>query len=274
VELTQAVTAIGATSHSQDLTLPGHAGVTFKSSRGGVPTEVDAEAGHESAGLQVESVFDDEAITKEALEEGEWSGAKFEVYTVNLKALGMGQLIEFAGRVGRTQTEGPTFNAEARPLTFVGQSQIGRLVVATCDVRHFADKYLEDRCKLDPAATLLDGGAITKTGAVTAAADGSEFVDSSRTEGADYFTNGELTFTSGPLSGRTYEVREYDATSKKFVFRRAAPVRIGVGWAYSAKRGCPRTKEFCSTVAGNIINHRGDPFITNVEKINKINRAA
>lgn len=273
VELTQAITAIGATSHSQDLVLPGHAGVVFKSSRGGVPTEVDAEAGHESAGLQVESVFDDDAVTQEAVEEGDWSGAKFEMFTVNLRALQMGQLVEFAGRIGRVQTEGPTFNAEARPLTYVGQGQVGRLVVAKCDVIHFADKYLENRCKLDPAATLLDGGPITVTGAVTAATDGGEFVDSSRTEGADYFSNGEVTFTSGPLAGRTYKVREYDSTLKKFTFRRAAPVRLGVGWTYSAKRGCPRTEEFCSRVAGNIINHRGDPFITNVENISKVNRA-
>ncbi len=183
VELTQAITAIGATSHSQDLTLPGHSGVTFTASRGGVPTTVDAEAGHESAGLQIESVFDDDAITKESVEEGDWSGAKFEIYTVNLKALDMGQLVEFAGRVGRVQTEGPTFSAEARPLTFVGQGQVGKLVVVKCDVKNFADKFLENRCKLDPAATLADGGPITVTGAVTAATDGGEFVDSSRTEG-------------------------------------------------------------------------------------------
>jgi uncharacterized phage protein (TIGR02218 family) len=274
VELTQAVTAIGATSHSQDLTLPGHSSVTFQASRGGVPTTVDAEAGHESAGLQIESVFDDDAITKEAVEEGDWSGAKLEMFTVNLKALDMGQLVEFAGRVGRVQTEGPTYSAEARPLTFVGQGQVGRLVVVKCDVKHFADKFLENRCKLDPAATLADGGPITVTGAVTTATDGSEFVDSSRTEGSDYFSNGEVTFTSGPLAGRTYKVREYDSAAKKFVFRRAAPVRIGVGWTYSAKRGCPRTKEFCSGVANNIINHRGDPFISNIEKIQKVNRAA
>lgn len=274
VELTQAIAAIGATSHGHDLTLPGHEGVAFKASRGGVPTTVDAEAGHESAGLQVESVFDDDAITKESVEEGDWSGAKFEMFTVNLRALDMGQLVEFAGRVGRVQTEGPTFNAEARPLTYVGQAQVGRLVVVKCDVKHFADKYLENRCGIDPASSLPgDGGPVTVTGAVTAATDGGEFVDSSRTEGADYFSNGEVTFTSGPLAGRTYKVREYDSAAKKFVFRRAAPVRIGVGWTYSAKRGCPRTKEFCSGVANNIINHRGDPFISNVEKINKVNRA-
>jgi uncharacterized phage protein (TIGR02218 family) len=273
VELTQSVTAIGATSHTRDLTLPGHSGVAFKASRGGVPTTVDAEAGHDSAGLQIESVFDDEAVTKETVEYGDWSGAKFEIYTVNLTALGMGQLVEFAGRVGQVQTEGPTFNAEARPLTSVGQGQVGKLAVARCDVVHFADKYLENRCKIDPAATLLDGGPVTVTGTVTSAADGQEFVDSSRAEGADYFSNGEVTFTSGPLAGRTFVVRSYDAGAKKFVFRRAAPVRIGAGWAYSAVRGCPRTPEFCGGVAGNIINYRGERFITNMEKIQRIRRA-
>jgi hypothetical protein len=195
------------------------------------------------------------------------------MFTVNVNVLDMGQLVEFAGRVGRVQTEGPTFNAEARPLTSVGQAQVGKLAVARCDVLNFADLHLENRCKLDPAGTLLDGGAITKTGTVTSATDGSDFLDSSRNETADYFSNGDVTFTSGPLSGRTYGVRTYDSTLKKFTLRHAAPVRIGAGWTYSAKRGCPRTGEFCSQVADNIINHRGERFITNIEKIQKVNRA-
>jgi uncharacterized phage protein (TIGR02218 family) len=273
VELTQAVTAIGATSHTKDLMLPGHAGVIFQSSRGGAPSVIDTEPGSQSAGLQVESVFDDDAVTKESVEAGDWSGAKFEIFTVNLRTLNMGQLVEFSGKVGRVQTEGPAYTAEARPLTAIAQGQVGRLAVARCDVVNFADKYLENRCKLDPAATLLDGGPITVTGTVTSAADGTEFVDSSRTEGADYFSNGEVTFTSGPLAGRTYGVRTYDSAAKRFTLRRAAPVRIGAGWTYTAKRGCPRTPGFCSSVGGNIINHRGERFITNMEKIQRIRRA-
>lgn len=271
--LTQQITAVGATSHTQDLALPGHPGIVFRSSLGGVPSTIDTEAGHESAGLTVESVFDDAAVTQEGLEAGDFYGAKVEVFTVNVRALDMGQLVEFAGRVGRVETEGEAFSAEARPLTSVAQAQVGRRATAKCDVRHFADKFLENRCKLDPGATLLDGGPITVTGTVTAASDNTEFVDAARTQGADYFTMGEVTFTSGPLAGRTFEVREWDAANKKFVLRRGAPVRIGVGWAYSAKRGCPRTPAFCRDVAGNIINIRAETFITNVEAVNRIKRA-
>lgn len=274
VMLTQSIAAIGATSHTQDLTLPGHAGVTFKSSGGGVPTTIDTEAGHESAGLQVESVFDDAAVTEQSVDAGDWAGAKFEIFTVVPKTLSMGQLVEFSGRLGRVETEGQGFRAEARPLTAVAQAQVGRLATAKCDVKNFADKFKENRCKLDPTVPAADGGAITVTGAVTAADKSTEFTDSARAEGANYFTFGEVRFTTGPLAGRRFEVREYDSTNKKFVLRRAAPVRIGVGWAYEAIRGCDRTSGTCEGTYANIINYRGEKFITNVEQINKIRRAS
>lgn len=274
VRLTQPVTAIGATSHGRDLVLPGHAGLVFKSSRGGNPTTIDTERGHHSAGLQVESVFDDETITERSIEAGDWAGAKFEIYTVNLKALGMGQLVEFSGRLGKVDTEGPAFTAEARPLTSVASGQIGFLDAAKCNVRHFADAHLENRCKLSRNATAFDGYPITVTGAVTNGESSTQFVDSSRSEPADHFTMGEVTFTTGPLAGRTYEVREYDAANKRFTLRRAAPVLIGTGWAYSAVRGCRRTAGDCINKYANIINHRAERFVTSIERINEIERAA
>jgi uncharacterized phage protein (TIGR02218 family) len=274
VELTQEVESIGATSHTQDLTLPGHDGVIFKSSQGGVPSTVDAETGHKSAGLSVESVFDSAAaITREAVEAGDWARAKFEMYTVNLRALAMGQLVEFSGRLGRIETEGPAFTAEARPKTSVAEGQVGRLAVAKCDVRRFADAAFDNRCKLARSGTAADGGAMVATGTVTAATDNTAFTDSSRSEADDYFTMGEVTFTTGPLAGRTFEVREYDGATKTFTLRRAASLRIGVGWEYEALRGCDRTAQTCSAKFNNILNYRGEPFITNIEKMNKIRRA-
>lgn len=272
VELTQSVAAVGATSHTRDLELPGHPGVVFKSSLGGVPTAVDTEAGHQSAGLEVESVFDDETITEESLDAGDWHRAKFEIFTVVPSDLDLGQLVEFSGRTGRVESEGPSYKAEARPLTSVAQGQVGRLATVRCDVKQFADAAGENRCKLSRGATAHDGHPITVTGTVTTGTSSTEFIDSSRTEPADHFSMGEVTFTSGPLAGRTFEVREYDSALKKFVLRRAAPVRIGKSWTYSAVRGCNRGSD-CITKYNNIVNHRGERFITNIEHVNKIVRA-
>lgn len=274
VQLTQTISALGATSHTRDLELPGHAGVVFRSSLGGAPTVIDTETGHESAGLQVESVFDDAAVTQESVDAGDWAGAKFEIFTVKPLTLPMGQLVEFSGRVGKIETEGEGFRAEARALTAVAQANIGRRATAKCDVRNFADALLENRCKLSRAATAADGYPNTVTGTVTSGESSTQFVDSARTEPDAHFTMGEVTFTSGPLAGRTLEVREYDATAKRFTFRRAAPVRIGTNWTYTAVRGCRRTDSDCITKFANIINYRGERFITNIETVNKIKRAS
>src|SRR4029077_10638524 len=78
--------AIGATSHTRDLVLPGHSNI-FRRIGGIEPTAVDTEAGSESAGLTFQAVFDDEAITKVQIGAGDWDGAKLEIFTANYKKL-------------------------------------------------------------------------------------------------------------------------------------------------------------------------------------------
>lgn len=263
-------TVVGATSHTDDLTLPGHPGVTFKSSGGGLPTTVDTESGHESAGLQVESVFDDAAITEEAIEAGDWSGAKFEVYTVNYKALGMGQLVELSAKVGKVETEGGRFVAEARPPTAIAQLKIGRLTSVPCSAR-----LGDGRCKVNlSAAAAGDGGAITVTGSVTTGGSNTEFRDAGRTEADDYFRFGKVRFTSGSLNNRRFEVVSFEHATGRFVLKPEAPEVIPAGTTYEAERGCNHSVEMCHEVYANMPNHRGYPTITNIEEINKIDRAS
>lgn len=263
-------TVVAACSDTKDMTLPGHPGVVFRSSRGGLPTAIDIEAGSESAGLQVESVFDDDEITEDAIRAGDWHGAKFEIFTVNRETLGMGQLVEFSGRIGKVEAEGPRFSAEARPLTACAQAQVGRLTTAGCArVKRLGDGF----CKVNldaPAAG--DGGAIRVTGTVTSAAGATEFFDTSRTEGTDYFDL--VKFTSGALDGREFEVfYTNDGGGKKFRLRRGAPRNIPVGSTYQATRKCNRTPEDCRAKFANIVNYRGYPHITNVEEVHRIDRA-
>lgn len=263
--------SVGATSCTHDLVLPGHPGMTFKSNGGASPSAVDAEAGQSSAGLEVEAVFDDDLITEAHVASGDLDDAVFEIFRVNYKVLDMGELVDFSGLIGEIHSEGPRFQAEARPKTSLAGLNIGRYTRSRCDVKHFADKFQENRCKLDPAGIAPDGGPLTVTGTVTTGGSVEEFIDSSRTETEDdYFE--EVTFTSGVLSGRTYEVRRYDKTLKKFMLQVATAEEIAAGVTYSAKRRCWRTEADCIKFA-NIINNRSYGKITNIEDAQRINRA-
>jgi uncharacterized phage protein (TIGR02218 family) len=262
--------AVGATNHTQNLSLPGHV-ITFKSNGGVQPSDVDTEAGQQSAGLDLESIFTLD-VTEEAVAAGFWNGAHFEVYTVNYKAPKMGQHVDFSGQLRKISSERPRFKAEANPLTEVyGGVQLGRIFKHRCDVRRLADKNHENRCKLDPASTASDGHPITVTGTVTTGGSNSQFTDSSRTEDDGHFENGVVKFTSGALDEVEVEIKSFSAGV--FVLHLPVSELIAEGVTYEAVRGCNRTPEDCSTKFGNIINYRGFPQVPGIENLARIIRA-
>lgn len=260
---------VRATSHDRPLVLPGHGSGSFLPGVAGLPTTIDTESGHESAGLQYQTIFNSAGITRNALAAGDWVKARVEIYTVNRDALDMGQLVEFAGFLGRADEEGEVWKAEARPLTSVAQAQIGRLTSARCTVRRLGDA----RCKVDlnaPAAG--DGGAILVDGTLTQVVSVTRVRASALTQTGNYFEL--IRYTSGPLSGREYEVREYDPTNKEFILRDPMHLLPATGNTFTATRRCNRDPADCVGIYANMINNRGYRFITNIEQINKIVRAA
>jgi len=259
--------SVRATSHDRPLVLPGHGAGKFLNGVAGVPTTIDTESGHDSAGLQYETLFSAAGITSEALAAGDWSRARIEIYTVNVKALGMGQLVEFIGYLGKADEEGDVWRAEARPLTAVSQAQIGRLTSARCTVKRLGD----ERCKVDlhsPAAG--DGGPILVGGSLSYVVSVTRVRAAALTQTGNYFEL--IEFASGVLAGREYEVREYDPVNKEFILRDPMHLLPAVGDVFTATRRCNRDAADCRGIYANIINHRGYRFITNIEQVNKIQR--
>lgn len=259
---------VRATSHDRKLILPGHGSAPFLPGVAGLPTTIDTESGHESAGLQYETVFTSAGITREALAAGDWVKARVEIFTVNVGALDMGQLVEFVGHLGRADEEGEMWKAEARPLTAVAQAQVGRLTSARCTVKRLGD----ERCKVDlnaPAAG--DGGAILVNGTLTQVVSVTRVRASALTQTGNYFEL--IRYTSGVLSGREYEVREYDPANKEFILRDPMHRLPAVGDTFTATRRCNRDPADCVGIYANILSNRGYRFTTNIEKINQIQRA-
>src|SRR6185503_12390310 len=257
-------TAIGATSHTRDLTLPGHGSLVFRRAGGIKPTAVDTEAGQESAGLNFLAVFDDDAITPIQLDEGDWDGALLEIFKINYAALKMGQMIEFSGHIGGFTEEGIVFTADARPLTALARIKVGRRASANCDVREFGDPVRCQRSLVD----LTHSGTVT-TGDTTGAS-----LRASALPAAVLFTmlDGKVTFTSGQNAGRTRVVRDWNNSSGEIIFQKAFPFPIAISDNFTAVEGCNRTEAACLE-RDNIINYQGLNFMTNIEKFNRIRRA-
>ena len=253
---------IGATSHTRDLTLPGHGAVVFRRIGGIDPTAVDTESGGESAGLDFQAVFDDDAITPLQLEEGDWDGAQLDIYSINYKVPNMGQFIEFSGPIGGFTETGKIFNATARPLTAIARIKVGRRVSANCD----APTYGGPRCNKDLTDQTHTGVAVT-TGA------SQDTFRASALPAAVLFTmlDGTVTFTTGQNAGRSRIVRSWNEANGEIVVQRPFPYLVAVSDQFTAVEGCPRTAGAC-TERDNIENFQGFPFITNIERFNQIIR--
>lgn len=258
---------IGATSHTRDLVLPGHGALVFRRIGGLLPTAIDTEAGSESAGLSYRAIFDDTAITPLQLAEGDWDAAQLDIYSINYKALTMGQFIEFSGQIGGFTEEGIVWEAQARPLTALARIKVGRRASANCDVRVFGDPK---RCKKSLAA-------LTHTGAVVTTGASQDTFRASALPAAVLVSmlNGTVTFTTGQNAGRSRVVRSWNPANGEITLQKALPFTIAVSDQFTAVEGCDRSANGpAGCIAhNNIINFQGLRFITNVEKFNQIIRA-
>jgi uncharacterized phage protein (TIGR02218 family) len=209
------IKTVAATSHTRDITLSGHAGITFLSAQGAAPSAVDTEAGLSSTGVEVDAAFVIDVLSEESIASGDWDNASFEVFIINYNEPKMGELVTFSGNIGEVSTRDNRLKAEGRPLSSKAEQDFGDRYVPNCIARNFGDAD----CKhpigtvASPAEAGGDGGVIIVGGTVTTGGSNSQFVDSSRTQGTDYFTYGLVEFTSGVLAGRVSEIQRYVGSS-------------------------------------------------------------
>lgn len=256
--------AIAGTDNTRDLTLPGHGSTVFRSVAGISPSAIDVESGQESAGLEFQALFDTEEFTRAAVNAGDWNSARLQVFELSFRYPDMGQLVPFDGRIGTIHEEGLLFKAQAAPLTSVGRLKIARKTGANCDVKVLGDS----RCKLAL-------GPYTRTAQVVTSVPDSQhtFRASGLSTPTVAYENGQVWWTAGANAPRKFEIKSYDDSTKEIVLHRDTPFAIEAADEFTIIEGCDRKPETCE-LFGNIINFRGFRYITNIEEIQRIIRAA
>ena len=113
-------------------------------------------------------------------------------------------------------------------------------------------------CTLSKAAFTLTTGAVT--GGVSTTGFQSTFAPSA-TPADDYYTQGQITFTSGPNNGLSRAVKKFLNASGAFTLVVPLPVAPGIGDTFSASAGCDLSMATCKNKFNNLINFRGTPFV-------------
>lgn len=259
---------IAATSYKDDHTLPGHGDTIFRSA-GGLheASAIDNESGQEGAGLSFSALFSDDAITPAQINAGDWDNARLTIYSFNYKDLRMGQWIEYHGPIGAVTEEGVIFTAEARQLTALARNKIGRLASSSCDVKLFGDA----RCKKDLTALTSTGKVVTSIPDAGNAQN--TFRASALSAPTVAYDDGLIIWTEGANLGRKCEIKTFTLATKQIVLHEDLPFAIAVDDEFTIKEGCNRTFERCIEY-DNARHFKGQPYITNIEEANRVDRAA
>lgn len=245
---------ITVTTCSRDLLINGE---IYRTKNGVNPTAISQEATAAVANSEVNGAMAADSVNEAELFAGLWDGAFVTVFEVNYRDLTMGVLNLQSGNIGDVKAGRTAFTAEVRGLTQSLQKIIGRVYTAACPWKFGSispDAFT-------PACNKALG-PLTVTGALTSFTDLRTFVDTMRSEGADYFGAGVITFTGGANNGVKLEIYSYDSTTKTFVTHLPLPYNPAQGDTYSLTPGCrKRYTEDCRTKWANTNNHGGFPDI-------------
>jgi uncharacterized phage protein (TIGR02218 family) len=217
-------TVITVTNAGKDIT---YAGELYKAVEGMTPAAIDQSNGGAVVNSELVGMLTGNTLTESAALAAAWDGCAYVVFEVNYQDLTMGRMILATGTLGNISVGRTGFKAEQRGLTQALQQQIGYTYTPTCTAN-----LGDSRCKVNLAS-------YTVGGTLTGFTDRRTIVDSGRSEAADWFGNGTITFTSGANNGVSMEVLTF--AGGQFKLALPLPFNPAAGDAYTAVAGCRKT---------------------------------
>lgn len=249
-------TVYGFTNHDVDLVIDG---VTYLASSGATGTSIDSSSSASAGNTEIVGLLDNVTLREEDLVMGKFNYAALWVFMVNWVTLGQGTLPLLRGQLGEVTLERSGFKVEFNSLVDELSQTIGLLYSYDCRA-NFGDYPVE----IPGAKCGVDLSGYTVTGTVTTGGSVSSFQDTGRTEAADYFRYGLVTFTSGLNEGFSMEISGY--TTGSFTLANTLPNLITAGDTYTAFPGCAHTPTACKAY-GNYINYKGEPDVPGIDRM-------
>jgi uncharacterized phage protein (TIGR02218 family) len=237
------------TDHDRDLEFEGD---RYVAAAGYSRSAIASDASFGVDNLDVEGVFDNDAITDGDLKAGLFDHAEVRIFLVNWADLSQGALRLRRGWFGEVVLGQPgIYRTELRGLTQALAQRIGELYSPECR----ADLG-DNRCKVDLGVWRRNGAV---TGVIdrltfTAGVDGGPFADG-------WFDGGVLTFTTGADAGRSIEVRAWTAAEGRIALFLPPPFAAAVGDTFHIVLGCDKRLATCRDRYANVLNFRGEPYL-------------
>lgn len=239
------------TGASRDVVIDG---VTYTASQGLDISSVEIAAGLAVSNLELATLDDGSLFSRAEILGGVWRNASFLLFRYNWASPSDGIDTLMVGTVGEVEIRSNTIVAELRGLQQYLQQPIGSVSSRTC------------RARLGDSLCGVNLASYTVSGTVTSVTDRQVFADSGRAEADDYFGEGILTFTSGPMNGQQHKVKSFSGGT--FTLALPALQTVTVGTTYSVVAGCrKRLGEDCKVKFSNVLNFQGEPHLPGIDAL-------
>lgn len=238
----------GFTDHPKNLVYPD---LTYLSSTGFDRSSIESSSDLSVDNLEITS-FQSDVFLMDEIEGGLWDRAEVLLMLGIHTDPDLGTMILRRGRTGEIRTGRVSLVAELRGMMQALQFETGRLYTVDCD----ADLG-DTRCKIDLEPWKVDGE-------VTDSIDRRRFTDSMIIREDGWFQGSRMDWDSGENSGLSMEVKSYMAG--EFELQQPMPNRVSPGDAFSACRGCDKSRQSCLSF-GNYDNYRGFPDLPGLDRL-------
>ncbi len=241
-------------------------GDVYKSLESITATALDSSTGAGIDNLDIDGLLSSTGISQDEVRAGRFNGASVSVYMVNYTDLTSGSVIFMNGWCGDITLNDGQYTIQFVSLTQNISQQVGDITSLTCRVAHFGDF----ECKAQVG---------THTSAVTTVTSNNVIVFSD-TQVAGYYIYGKVTFTSGPNTGLSREVRDHPSVGTA-VLQEPFPYTVNVGDTATLTEGCDRNFRTCKTKrapvsdgggAGNQLNFHAEPYLPGNDAYRQIGR--
>jgi uncharacterized phage protein (TIGR02218 family) len=206
--------------------------------------------------LEVRGVIDASSISFADLFAGKFRSATVAEFVVDWRYPWAGNFGVTQYVMGQISFNGEYWECQMQGITVRMKQPIGRTYGRICDAN-----FCDARCGLHSSDFLV---SYTVASVVTSQ---TTFTATGTAEANDFFSAGNILWSTGANAGINTDVLSYTASGNTFTLTIPATGAIQVGDTFEALAGCDKTYTTCNNRFNNIVNFRGFPFVPGTDRL-------
>lgn len=270
-------TILGFSTHDVDIVYDdGEGPVIYRAASGFTATASATKSDLSVDNSEALGFLDSGSILETDIRSGAYDNCDIWIRLVNWADLTMGDVLLRRGTIGVVKMKNQQFTAEVRGLAAKLTARIGDTYGPVCRATFGSglngiDMNSHYLCKFDVTTVRQTGSiaSVVDLRTIMPAAGLTGQGGSTGSASAGWFDDGFITFTSGALSGGSFEIKRWDGSTLEFFLD--FPELPTADDTFTIEAGCnhladPVTGD-CQNKFSNIVNFQGEPFIPGMDQL-------